>query len=512
MSYLSGELRQRRTGVGWASLRDLPTPATEPTIGVVEVDGAFARAAEASGPGSVGVRRETLASLFGRATSQEQRFLAMLAGGELRQGALAGIMVDAVARAAAVDASAVRRAAMLAGDLPAVAETALVEGAAGLERFRLEIGRPLQPMLAKTATSVASAMEQIGDVAAVDWKLDGVRIQVHRDGDEVAVFTRTLDPITGRVPEVVEAALALPVRSIVLDGEAIALRPDGRPRPFQETASRAASRGDVDALRREVPLTPFFFDVLRVDRTDLIDRSAAERQAAAERVVPADLWVPRLVTGDAGEAQAFYDDAVARGHEGVVVKSLDAPYEAGRRGGAWLKVKPVHTLDLVVLAAEWGHGRREGWLSNLHLGARDPDTGGFVMLGKTFKGLTDELLRWQTERLLLARNPPGGHRGVRPAGARRGDRVRRHPVEPTVPGRHGPAVRPGHPLPGRQGCRPSGHRGHGPSVAWSSAVAERPNEIRPGQPSLKPPKSFPPSSRPTKPAAARSNPSGNVTT
>jgi len=400
VSYLSGELRQRRTGVGWASLRDLPPPATEPTVTVVEVDAAFARAAGASGPGSVAIRRETLATLFGSATEDEQRFLAQLAGGELRQGALAGIMVDAVARAAEVDAPAVRRAAMLTGDLPSVAGTALVEGAAGLDRFRLEVGRPLQPMLAKTATSVEDAMEQIEGAAAVDWKLDGVRIQVHRDGDAVAVFTRTLDPITGRMPEVVDAALALPVRSIVLDGEAIALRPDGRPRPFQETASRAASRGDVDALRREVPLTPFFFDVLRVDDTELIDLPAAERHRSVEGVVPRELWVPRLVTSDVGDAQAFFDDAVARGHEGVVVKSLDAPYEAGRRGGAWLKVKPVHTLDLVVLAAEWGHGRRKGWLSNLHLGARDPDGGGFVMLGKTFKGLTDELLRWQTERFL----------------------------------------------------------------------------------------------------------------
>ena len=400
VSYLSGELRQRRTGVGWASLRDLPPPAAKPTLTVADVDGAFAHAAGASGPGSVAVRRHALASLFGRATEEEQRFLMMLAGGELRQGALAGIMVDAVARAAAVDAPVVRRAAMLAGDLPAVAQAAVAEGAGGLDRFRLQVGRPLQPMLAKTATSVEAAMEQIGDDAAVDWKLDGVRIQVHRDGDEVAVFTRTLDPITDRVPEVVEAALALPVRSIVLDGEAIALRPDGRPRPFQQTASRAASRGDVDALRREVPLTPFFFDVLSLDGADLIDLPAAERQASAEGVVPADLWVPRLVTHDVGEAQAFFEDTVARGHEGVVVKDLGAPYEAGRRGGAWLKVKPVHTLDLVVLAAEWGHGRRKGWLSNIHLGARDPGSGGFVMLGKTFKGLTDELLRWQTERFV----------------------------------------------------------------------------------------------------------------
>ena len=400
VSYLSGELRQRRTGVGWASLRDLPPPAAEPSLTVAEVDGAFARAAEASGPGSVAVRREALASLFGRATEEEQRFLVMLAGGELRQGALAGIMADAVARAAAVDAPAIRRAAMLAGDLPGVAEAAIADGQGGLDRFRLQVGRPLQPMLAKTAASVEAAVEQIGDAAAVEWKLDGVRIQVHRDGDVVNVFTRTLDPITDRVPEVVEAALALPVSSIVLDGEAIALRPDGRPRSFQQTASRAASRGDVDALRREVPLTPFFFDVLSLDGADLIDLPASERQAFAENVVPADLWVPRLVTRDVVGAQAFFDDAVERGHEGVVVKALGAPYEAGRRGGAWLKVKPVHTLDLVALAVEWGHGRRKGWLSNLHLGARDPDTGGFVMLGKTFRGLTDELLQWQTERFI----------------------------------------------------------------------------------------------------------------
>ena len=400
VSYLSGELRQRRTGVGWASLRDLPPPATEATLTVSEVDRAFADTADASGPGSVATRRETLATLFGRATAEEQRFLVMLAGGELRQGALSGIMIDAVARAADVDVAVVRRAAMLAGDLPAVGRAALAEGTAGLERFHLVVGRPVQPMLAKTAASVQGAIEEIGGAATVDWKLDGVRIQVHRDGDAVGVFTRTLDSITERVPEVVEAVRSLPVRSIVLDGEAIALRPDGRPRPFQETASRAASRGDVATLRREVPLSPFFFDVLHLDGLDLIDLPAADRHAAIDGVVAEQLWVPRLVTRDADEAQAFFDDAVARGHEGVVVKAIDAPYEAGRRGGSWLKVKPVHHLDLVVLAAEWGHGRRKGWLSNLHLGARDPAGDDHVMLGKTFKGLTDELLAWQTERLL----------------------------------------------------------------------------------------------------------------
>jgi DNA ligase-1 len=254
-------------------------------------------------------------------------------------------------------------------------------------------------MLAKTAPSLEAALQQI-EPAAIEWKLDGVRIQVHRDGGDVAIFTRTLDPITERMPEIAEVVRALPLRAVILDGEAIALRPDGRPRPFQETASRAASRGDVAALREAVPLTPFFFDALHLDGRDLLDLPAHERLAAIEPVLPAGAWVPRLVTGELSAAEAFSDDALARGHEGVVVKSLAAPYEAGRRGAGWLKVKPVHTLDLVVLAAEWGHGRRQGWLSNLHLGARDSESDGWVMLGKTFKGLTDELLEWQTARLL----------------------------------------------------------------------------------------------------------------
>ena len=398
VSYLSGELRQRRTGIGWAALRDAPSPARSPALEVLDVDGAFARLASASGAGSVAARRDELSSLLRRATRDEQRFLGKLVGGELRQGALAGIMVDAVARAAAVDIAAVRRAAMLAGDLPAVAASALEAGLDGLDRFRLQVGRPVQPMLAKTAPSVEAAMEQVG-AGVVEWKIDGVRIQVHRAGADVAVFTRTLDPITERVPEVVDAVLALPVDAIVLDGEAIALREDGRPRPFQETASRAASRGDVDRLRRDVPLTPFFFDVLHLDGADLIDLPGSERYAAIEPILPGELWVPRLATEDRDAAVAFFDDAIARGHEGVVIKASASPYEAGRRGAGWLKVKPVHTLDLVVLAAEWGHGRRQGTLSNLHLGARDPETGGFVMLGKTFKGLTDALLEWQTARL-----------------------------------------------------------------------------------------------------------------
>ena len=399
VSYLSGELRQRRTGIGWAALRELPEPAGSPTLEVGDVDAAFGRVERAGGVGSAGVRRAELAWLFGRATAPEQRFLASLTGGELRQGALAGLMTEAVGRAAGVDVAGIRRAAMLAGDLTAVAEAALVSGAAGLDRFRLEVGRPVQPMLAQTATSVDAAVERVGP-AAIEWKLDGVRIQVHRSGADVAVFTRTLDPITERVPEVVEAVMALPVRSAVLDGEAIALRPDGRPRPFQETASRAASRGEVARLRRDVPLTAFFFDVLHLDGTDLLDAPGSARYAAIEPILPPNLWVPRRVTGDIQTATTFYDQSIASGHEGVVVKALESPYEAGRRGAGWLKVKPRHTLDLVVLAAEWGHGRRAFWLSNLHLGARDPATGGFVMLGKTFKGLTDEMLEWQTGRFL----------------------------------------------------------------------------------------------------------------
>jgi ATP-dependent DNA ligase I len=298
-----------------------------------------------------------------------------------------------------VAAAEVRRALMLRGALGPVAEAALAAGVPGLRAFHLEVGRPLQPMLASTAPSVSAAMERVGE-AGVEWKLDGARIQVHRAGDEVAVFTRTLDDITARVPEVVSAARTLDARVAVLDGEVIALHPDGRPHPFQVTAGRVGSRLEVERLAASLPLTAFLFDLLHLDGQDLIDRPGAERHAALAAAVPERLRMPRIVTADPAAAATFLADTLARGHEGVMVKSLAVPWEAGRRGAGWLKVKPVHTLDLVVLAAEWGHGRRRGWLSNLHLGARDPETGGFVMLGKTFKGLTDQLLGWQTERLL----------------------------------------------------------------------------------------------------------------
>jgi ATP-dependent DNA ligase I len=409
VAFLSGELRQRQIGVGWAALRDAPAPAAAPTLTVAEVDTAFERIGRQAGPGSQAERRRLLGELFGRATAGEQKFLVGLLSGELRQGALEGVMVEAIARAAEVPAAEVRRALMLRGALGPVAAAALGDGVPGLRRFSLEVGRPLQPMLASTAPTVEAALERVGE-AAVEWKLDGARVQVHRAGAEVAVFTRTLDDITARVPEVVAAALALPVAAAVLDGEVIALQPDGRPHPFQVTASRVGSRLEVERLAASLPLTAFLFDLLHLDGQDLIDRPGAERSAALAAIAPEALRMPRQVTADPAVAAAFLDDALARGHEGVMVKSLAATYEAGRRGAGWLKVKPVHTLDLVVLAAEWGHGRRRGWLSNLHLGARDPDSGGFVMLGKTFKGLTDKLLTWQTERFLeLADGPTDGY-------------------------------------------------------------------------------------------------------
>jgi DNA ligase 1 len=399
VSYLSGELLQRRTGVGWASLREPPPPAAAPSLTVAEVNDTFEEIAALAGPGSQAGRRELLSAMLGRATELEQRFLAGLVAGELRQGALASLVQDAVARAAGLATDQVRRAVMLRGALGPVAAAVLAGGSGGLEQFRLEVGRPVQPMLAQTAGSVGEALALFG-TAALEWKLDGVRVQIHRRGHDVGVFTRTLDDITARVPELVDAALALPVDAVVLDGEAIALRPDGRPRPFQVTGSRVGSRVDVARARQQTPLSVFVFDLLHLDGTDVLAMPAQDRARALAGAVPPGLLVPREVTGDVARASAFFDDAVARGHEGVVVKALDGPYAAGRRGAGWVKVKPVHTLDLVVLAAEWGHGRRRGWLSNLHLGARDPASGGFVMLGKTFKGLTDAMLREQTEQLL----------------------------------------------------------------------------------------------------------------
>jgi ATP-dependent DNA ligase I len=410
VAYLSGELPQRQVGIGWAALRDGFAAAAVPSLTLSEVDEGLSTIGALAGKGSAAARRSLVGALFGRATEDEQRFLAGLLSGELRQGALEGVMTDAVARAASVPVTDVRRAMMLRGSLGAVAAAALAGGRAALEAFGLEVGRPVRPMLAASAPSIEGALAKIGGPAAVEWKLDGIRIQAHLADGTVRLFTRTLDEITGRLPETVAALAALPVRAAVLDGELIALREDGRPLPFQDTASRTATRDSASAPSvgsavaaagaASVPLSVFLFDVLHLDGADLIDLPDQQRHAELAAVAPPGLLMPRLVTNSADEAAAFFRNAIARGHEGVVVKSLDTPYTAGRRGAGWIKVKPRHTLDLVVLAVEWGHGRRRGWLSNLHLGARDPATGGFVMLGKTFKGLTDELLAWQTQRLL----------------------------------------------------------------------------------------------------------------
>jgi DNA ligase-1 len=517
VAFLSGELLQGQIGVGYAALSEMlrsaeaaparngadegeTGPQADAETGVqadagpgderrepagaltlTDTDAAFEAIGVVTGTGSQAQRRRLLTVLFARATEREREFLIRLLAGDLRQGALEGIMTDAVARAAGVPADEVRRAHQLGGSLPEVAAAALggqvseelaaqaayaaeraaqaagdaaraeeiaaqavddahagetahagatavpagataaqagetaaqvADGSgplgeralAALRTFMLRVGRPARPMLAASAPDVAAALGRISPAAA-EWKIDGIRVQVHRAGDRVGVFTRTLDDITTRVPEIVEAALSLPVTAVVLDGEAVALAPDGRPRPFQITAARTASQGDVGRLRDDTPLTLFLFDLLHLDGTDLIDAPAQERHRLLAEVVPGPLRTPRIVTADLAEVEGFFADAIAHGHEGVVVKSLDSPYRAGRRGGEWIKVKPRHTLDLVILAAEWGHGRRRGVLSNLHLGARDPETGGLVMLGKTFKGLTDEMLAWQTTRLLELAGP-----------------------------------------------------------------------------------------------------------
>ena len=399
VAYLSGELPQGSIGVGWASLRDLPAPAEHPSLELLEVDAALRRIQSTTGTGSQAARRQELHAIFGRATEAERRFLTGLLLGELRQGALEGVMVEAVAKAAGIPATEVRRAAMLAGDLGPVAEAAIATGREGLARFRLTVLHPVQPMLAQSADDLGEALTRTGQ-ASVEWKFDGARIQVHRLGSDVRAFTRNLADMTDRVPEVVEAVSALRVDAIVLDGEAIALQSTGRPHAFQVTMGRFGSIQEVAQQRSKLPLSAFFFDCLHLNGEDLIDRPATDRFDALRTAVPEEMLIPRIVADESSEAETFFETALERGHEGVMVKGLHAPYEAGRRGASWLKVKRAKTLDLVILAAEWGHGRRQKWLSNLHLGARDPQSGRFIMLGKTFKGMTDQMLAWQTNRLL----------------------------------------------------------------------------------------------------------------
>ena len=410
IGFLTGWPRQGKLGVGWASIAEArpDAAATEPALQLTDVDRIFSELQSVRGKRSAAERQRLLSDLLSRSTTAEQSFLSALAIGEVRQGALDGVLLEAVARAADLPSARLRRAVMLAGDLGTVAEAVLREGEAALARYAIELFRPVQPMLADSAPNVAEALAQLG-TAVIEWKLDGARVQVHRQGDRVAVYTRSLNAVTAAVPEVVEAALALPVAEIILDGEVIALTAEGKPLPFQDTMRRFGKRLNVEALRSTLPLTPFFFDVLRLDGEDLLDCPLTERLARLDAVVPATLRVPRLTTADAEDAQRFEADAIARGHEGLMAKLPTAPYAAGRRGSAWLKIKTARTLDLVVLAVEWGSGRRKGWLSNLHLGARDPATGTFVMLGKTFKGMTDEILEWQTKELLARETHRDGH-------------------------------------------------------------------------------------------------------
>ncbi|MEW1865802.1 ATP-dependent DNA ligase [Streptomyces sp. NPDC088194] len=413
IAYLAGRLPQGRLGIGWAALRDRAEPAAEPTLTVRAVDAALTDVGEVSGQGAQTGRRALLQDLFGAATAPEQEYLLGLLTGEVRQGALDAAAIEGLAAATAARPADVRRAVMLAGALEPVAQALLDRGPQALAGFALQVGRPLLPMLAGAAKSVEEALVRLGP-CAVEEKLDGIRVQVHRDGDRVQVFTRTLEDVTARLPEVVAAALALPAERFVLDGEVLALDADGRPRPFQETAGRVGSRVDVATAAAALPVHPVFFDVLSVEGRDLLDLPYAERHASLAALVPAERRVRNLLVADPGDeqqaraAEEFFAATLARGHEGVVIKAAGSPYAAGRRGATWLKVKPVHTLDLVVLAVEWGHGRRTGKLSNLHLGAR-ADDGSFVMLGKTFKGLTDALLDWQTEQLLARAVSDDGH-------------------------------------------------------------------------------------------------------
>lgn len=393
VALLAGEPRQGKIGVGYASVYGVDVPAAdEPSVTVADVDDWIDQLAGLGGSGSVAHRTEVITELMGRCVADEQDYLRRVLTGEVRQGALEGVVIEAIAQAASVDAGLVRRAVMLGGALPAAAEAAMGGGESALREFRMEVLRPIRPMLASTAANTAEA---VTGLSVVDWKLDGARIQVHRAGEMVQVFTRNLNDVTARLPGVVAATLALPVDSFIADGEAMAMDLDGRPLRFDATMSQF---GADEAVGDDRPLAPFFFDLLHVDGEDLLELPLRQRLDRLHALVPQGLRVPVIITDEVADAQAVLDAAVAAGHEGIMVKDADSAYLAGKRGAAWKKIKPVHTLDLVVLAAEWGHGRRTGWLSNLHLGARDGEE--FVMLGKTFKGMTDEMLGWQTDWLL----------------------------------------------------------------------------------------------------------------
>jgi DNA ligase 1 len=397
--FLSGQTRQGRIGIGYAALRDARnSAAANPSLEILDVDAILESITGTSGSGSQRRRLDLLQTMFSRATEAEQQFLTGLLMGEIRQGALEGIMVEAVAKASGLAPERVRRAAMLAGDIARVARAALDQGEAGLAQYDVQLFRPIQPMLAQSADDVPEALACIGE-AALEYKMDGARVQVHKSGDDVVVYSRSLKDVTLAVPEVVEVTRALPAKDLILDGEVISLLPGGRPQPFQITMRRFGRKLDVERMRQELPMTPFWFDLLYLNGGALLDESQARRFAALSELSGEHL-IPHTVTSDAQAADDFLEQALERGHEGIMAKAIDAKYAAGARGQSWVKVKRARTLDLVILAAEWGSGRRKGWLSNLHLGARDTQKGGFAMLGKTFKGLTDEMLAWQTQELL----------------------------------------------------------------------------------------------------------------
>jgi DNA ligase-1 len=399
--YLAGEIRQGRIGIGYSTLSAAAArSAGSATLPIAEIDVYVSVIAAIRGGGSAARRSEALKDLFSRATPEEQQFLFRLLVGEVRQGALSGVMIDAIAAAASLPVDDVRRAAMYSNSLGAVAAAALLQGSQGLERFQLELFSPIAPMLAQTAADVGAALQTLQGEVVFEWKMDGARIQVHKMGDDVRAYTRSSNDVTGAIPEIIEAVRSFSEPVLVLDGEAIAVDGAGRPHPFQITMRRFGRKLNVEAARSELPIRAFFFDCLRHGEHSMVNRPTRERCQALAKSVPGSMLIPRLQTSSEPQAQAFYDAAIAAGHEGLMAKSLDAPYEAGNRGASWLKIKRAHTLDLVVLAAEWGHGRRTGKLSNLHLGALDEATGEYIMLGKTFKGLTDAMLSWQTEQFL----------------------------------------------------------------------------------------------------------------
>ena len=400
VAFLSGSTRQGRIGIGYATLRDASAPpAGEPGLEVRDVDNTLESLTGVAGRGSELQKRALLHSLFARATTAEQDFLKGLLLGDLRQGALEGLMLEALAVASGVSPAILRRAVMMAGDMGRVARSVFESGLAGLDQYTVQLFRPVQPMLAQTAEDVGAALGEMG-AAALEFKFDGARVQVHKAGEDVQAYTRKLNNVTSAVPEIVEAVRGLPAKELILDGEVLSLTPEGCPQPFQVTMRRFGRKLDLERMRAELPLYPFWFDLLYLDGQSLMDEPQARRFQALQELSPEGSLVPHTVTADPARGAEFLYEALKRGHEGIMAKETGSTYAAGARGQSWLKIKKVHSLDLVILAAEWGNGRRQGWLSNLHLGARDTINGGFAMLGKTFKGLTDEMLAWQTAELL----------------------------------------------------------------------------------------------------------------